>query len=172
MTRTLDEESNSPLRNLNEEQFVSLGHSFDQRKRGKERREKIRERRGWRRVTIVIHCSRDRSRWQPIPKIEFTRSKTGRVCWIAKLSARDVSKKAETGCAFALGHIEASPTPFSLPAVGRVPWTNFEGRDTANKPARREGTPRAEGREVWKLSVSWLPSNRFACFSRKWDKRR
>lgn len=43
MTRTLDEESNSPLRNLNEEQFISLGHSFDQRKRGRERRQKIRE---------------------------------------------------------------------------------------------------------------------------------
>lgn len=113
----MDEESrtsrNSRLRNLNEEQFVSLDHSFDERKPWKRKKKKgkeERESRG-RRTAIVIHCSMEKIDWvhtcpddNPFRKSNLPArlSKAGRVCWIAKLSFPP--KKAETGCAFALGH--------------------------------------------------------------------
>lgn len=178
----MDEESrtsrNSRLRNLNEEQFVSLGHSFDQRKPWK--RKKKRERRERKSRTEDGHRyplfhGEDRlspylPRRQPIPKIEFTRSAFESGTCLLNRETFLSAQESGNWLRFRSRSSRHRQPPSLFPRLAE-----FLGRISgANKPARREGTRRsgAEGRQVWKLSVSWLPSNRFACFSRKWDKRR
>lgn len=151
----MDEESrtsrNSRLRNLNEEQFVSLGYSFDQRKPWKRKKKKGKKREKvedggrpslsivpWRRSTESILAQTTTHSENRIYPLGFRK--------------RDVSVESRNFpfrprkrklAALSLSVIEASPTPFSLPAVGRVPWTNFGGQQAGQ--TRRDTKKRGGG---------------------------
>ena len=129
-------------------------------------------------VIIVIHCSRDGS-----ILVQMTTHSENRIYSLESGTCLLNRETFRAGCVQESGNwprfrsrftSRHRQPPFSPPLSRSWPSSLDEFRDTANKPARREGDrsgEEAEGKFGNCLSAGY-PQNRFACFSRKWDKRR